>query len=63
MQTDLTVPHSGISISNMDINPYTNNTLFITTSFILFIMLLSEDNGETIKHLVREYRTVPSQGV
>lgn len=57
MQTDFTVPHGGILILNMDINPYTNNTLYY------IITLLSEDNRETIKELVQEYITIPLQGV
>lgn len=57
MQTDFKVPHGGILILNMDINPYTNNTLYY------IITLLSEDNGETIKELVQEYITIPLQGV
>lgn len=57
MQTDFTVPHGGILILSMDINPYTNNAVHYN------VTLLSEDNGETIKQLVQEYITIPLQGV
>lgn len=60
MQTDFTVPHGGILMLNMDINPYTT---ILCITLLHFITLLSEDNGETIKQLVQEYITIPLQGV
>lgn len=57
MQTDFTVPHSGISILNMDVNPYINDTMYC------IIALLPQVNEATIKQLVQEYVTTSLQGV
>lgn len=49
--------YSGILVLNRDTNPSTNKALHY------MVTLLFRDNGETIKQLVQESRTIPWQGV